>query len=186
MSELLTFENYHGDMERVVAIEYHPFQGSMLPFSAFSTDNQNPTDYLHCYDMEWCKRDSVLYYHCSGSGTGFYIHPLCFPNKKPRCAIWWDRGIVSPTNGGNCSHRKLSDRTVSKFGYGILNEPLVLSTGTRNPFEFGQHGDTEYCSKCDDHLQSDDTDAPCKHLWWCEKCGDWSKPGERCKHRKNQ
>jgi hypothetical protein len=174
MKPLLFDDGYCGRVERVVAVEYHPLNNRLFPVSVFTMSNDgSPRDgwISGLYDFAWCKRNGALYYDLSGSGGRFYIHPLCRPNDPPRCALWWERSLVWPTNGGNCSHRRLSDKTVRRFGYDILANPLG------NPFDDACWGNTEYCVRCDDHLPADEL---CSHVWWCEKCGDFSKPGSRC------
>lgn len=179
-------QNYHGKTERVVAIIYHHDgkDNRLLPFNVFTVDHENPPDngwIAGLYDFDWCQRDETLYYHYSGGGGRFYIGAICEPNKPPRCAVWWDSKIVFPTNGGSLSNRKLSNQTVQRFGYDTLDAPLPID-GEVNPFENSCMDSVEYCSKCNDHLP---TENPCSHIWWCEKCADYSKPGERCKHRRN-
>ncbi len=40
------------------------------------------------------------------------------------------------------------------------------------------------CGTCDDWLDGDDTNNPCEHTRWCDKCGWWSTPEEPCRHDK--
>ena len=171
--------------ERIVAIEYHPEgpKNALLPFSVFTVNHAKPSAWISgIYDFDWCKRDEMLYYHCSGCGGRFPMHPLSKPSATPRYAVWWDASLVAPTNGGNCSSRKLSADTIRKWGYDVLESPLPILGGGVNPFEENACMDSvEYCANCKDYLP---TESLCSHIWWCEKCADYSKPGERCKHRR--
>jgi hypothetical protein len=145
--------------------------GPGYPPSSFSTS---------VYDFDWCERDQTLYQHKSGGGgENFYIHPSGEPAKPPRCAVWWNREIVKPTNG-RIRTSFLGERYLRRIGYDVLTEPLPVLGGSENPFSDACDGDVEYCSRCNDHLP---TDNLCDHIWYCEKCGVYSTPSERCKHR---
>lgn len=179
----MTYDNGR-DMERVVAIEYHPSgpRNALVPHSVFTTDHASPSKYCDSYDFDWCRRDKTIYYHLSGSGS-FYMHPIGSGFRKPpRAAVWWDSSIiVGPTNGGNSSKRTIGANTLRRWGYDVLPEPAVLPGGIINPFDDAVMDDTEYCSRCKDKLP---TERLCSHVWYCEKCGCYSSPGERCKHRR--
>lgn len=186
MKPLTYNHGYSRGEERIVAIEYRrerlPSKEEIIvPFQVFTTDHQNPSAWI-CghYDFDWCRRDECLYYHLSGSGGRFYIHPLARPAKPPLVPLWWDSSLVHPTNGGNSSNRKLSDATVTRFGYKIVPEPLPLFSVSANPFNDAHHASVEYCTRCGDHLQDD---GLCEHIWWCEKCGVYSAPQDRCGHK---
>lgn len=40
------------------------------------------------------------------------------------------------------------------------------------------------CSTCNDWFPDEPGDY-CEHIWWCDICGDWSTPDERCPHPEN-
>lgn len=40
--------------------------------------------------------------------------------------------------------------------------------------------ETVYCTECDDWLPEHASYKPCEHINWCDDCGDWSKPDDRC------
>ena len=175
--------------EQVAAIEYHLLGDLWLPHSVFTSSPSRGPAADFCYgefDFNWCRRDRTLYYHCSGSGPGgFYIHPNGKGNW-PKLKLWWDSAFTYPRNGGKFSLKELSHRTVKRFGYEIIAAPIPLRSddGTvqsANPFEMALHGDTVYCSRCEDDLPSEHL---CHHIWWCDKCGWYSSPSERCKHRR--
>lgn len=175
----------YGD-EQVVAIEYHATQykaygrkKTLIPFSVFTIGKDHPGRNKG-YDFEWCRRDQSLYFNQTSSGISFYLSPLSEPEISPRVAVWWDRNATFPTDSGN-EKKRLSDKTVWKWGYEILNEPVMIGEHF-NPFAEACHGDTEYCSRCNDHLP---TDSPCTHIWFCDKCGCFSSPQDRCGHKRS-
>lgn len=191
---ILTFTNgyrHDAEPERIVAIEYQPTgpNNGLVPFNVFTVIPSRVRKggfTFSNYDFDWCKRDECLYYHCSGGGGSFYMHPLAKPHTKPRCAVWYESSIVKPTNGGNCSHRPISNRTLERWGYDVFSEPLLLDfygSKTHNPFEMASEDEVEYCPRCNDHLP---TTNLCAHIWYCEKCGEYSVPGTRCRHRRER
>jgi hypothetical protein len=40
-----------------------------------------------------------------------------------------------------------------------------------------------YCARCKDYLSTEES-APCEHIWYCSRCDAYSKPGERCGHKR--
>lgn len=185
----MTF-NHRGTVEQIAAIVYHPEgpKNVLLPFSVFTVQwidrsklghGYPPSSFSRSeYDFDWCKRDASLYYHYTGGGgENFYLNQMAFPKRKPLCAVWWDKSIVTPIS--DCSSRKLSLNGVKRRGFEILDAPLNVLESGANPFNNAIEDEVEWCSVCKDHLP---TEELCRHIFWCDKCGDYSKPGERCKH----
>lgn len=198
MCEMFFENGYHDSRkERVVAIEYHPVgrRHELVPFSVFTVSEHVPDPEVEpvidamrsvklrgwiagIYNFDWCRRDKSLYYHLSGSGGRFYVSPICKEYRKPpRAAIWYDDGFVRPTNAGNSSHRPLSNGTLVKWGYDVLGKPVSILGNTANPFDEACHGETVYCSRCNDWLPEEST---CRHCYWCDECAIFSTPSERC------
>jgi hypothetical protein len=101
----------YGD-ERVVAIVYEPnLKGELIPFSIFTACNDNPNSGHREYDFEYCKQDQSLCFHFSGMGAGFYLNKMAFQEELPRAAVWWDRDVVSPKDGGAIYGTALSDES---------------------------------------------------------------------------
>ena len=174
----------------IAAIIYHPCgkAGTMLPHSVFTLLQRpvSPTDYYsHEWDFDWCETYGSLYFHESGMGPeGIYLNALAEPKTPPSCAIWTSP-LVRVTSG-RIPRRFIGEATMRRYGYAVLSEPLLLKAdgleGT-NPFELGGEAETEFCARCADHLPSD---SLCAHIWWCEKCGTFSTPQDRCKHRRSR
>ena len=191
MSKSMTYIN-NEQPETVAAIVYHTVDGKMIPHSVFTAEwvdrsklgkGYPPSGYfVHVYDFDWCKRNEQLYQHNSGSGGNFYLGRMAFPKSTPRCAVWWDPHLVQPHNDRSPAS-EIGVAHIRRIGYDILDKPLVLFDGSQNPFDHALESEVEYCSKCDDHLPTDDL---CEHIWWCEKCGEYSIPGSRCKHRRTR
>jgi hypothetical protein len=104
------------------------------------------------WDFEYCRRDDRIYYNMCGVGNEIYVEGITNP-------IWLDRGI------------KLDVQNRLKR----LPRRYALKT----LFDDCQDSDCEYCGVCKDWLP---TDCLCDHIWWCEECGWWSSPDERCEH----
>ena len=109
-----------------------------------------------------------------------YIARLDVDAGRFALAVWWNRQIGVPVSGRTVRRRVLSDATVRRWGYDILTAPLPLGR-TANPFDEGCEGATEYCARCGDCLP---TENLCAHVWYCEICGVYSTPQDRCKHRR--
>lgn len=136
-----------------------------------------------CWDVDWCKRDQMMYFHLSGGKcqlnwtehSGGFCHDRgCTEYRKStvdgqvvefhgkvdidlkysREIVWVNRHFVNVANDA---------------GKTILDSPIDLGDGVVNPFlhnDFGGDTPTVYCSTCDDNLPDDDL---CDHLDWCEE-----------------
>lgn len=178
----------HGDDQVVAAILYTKVKQGIIPFSVFTVQpGGKPENNPSCYewDVEWCKRDETAYYHNSGCGLQFYLHP--YSNRKAGVPIWWNRELVHPTSGRSTRHIRLSNDTVRRWGMVILPKPAKILGGSCHPFDSSvkysvTEGECEYCNVCDDFIP---TDALCEHIDWCEECacykGEGVNESERCK-----
>jgi len=170
-------------VERVIAIQYAPSGpgDALLPFQVFTDSNAADTS-VSDYDFDWCRRDEMMYYHLSGCGHRVFVSPLARQRTPPRAAFWYDRTACAPTNAGNCSGRRIGDNTLRRWGYDVLDVPVMLFGLACNPFRLDivSMDDVEYCSTCTDYLP---TGSLCQHIWWCEECEEYSTPDRRCEHR---
>lgn len=180
---------FYSTTERIVAIVYNPNgpRRCLLPFSAFTVRHDKPPKdgwISGIYDIEWCRRDGMLYYHCSGGGGHFYLNRVCRRKGEPHCAVWWNSKLVTPHRDNGKQPAMLTPHQVRRLGYRIVSRPLrILGTSDRHPLEnlFSGLEDTMYCSKCDDWLPFDNM---CSHVLWCDECGWWSTPSEPCRHNR--
>lgn len=176
MEEML-FKN-DGRTEKILAIEYfRDDSGKILPFSVFTAGSDNP-DYHSEYDFDFCKSNQTLYYHNSSMGCAFYVNKLANPSIPPSSFLWWDKSIHPESNDGQ-ARRHLTVEEIKAIGYGVIGEPLEID-GSKNPFDNAEYGELQYCSECDEFFREDDL---CEHIWWCDKCGWFSTPDERCGHK---
>jgi hypothetical protein len=180
----MTYTHHPYGEQRVIAIEYQWIDKGWRPFDVFTIKNGSTSLYCHQWDFDWCRRDGVLIYRCTGSGGGVYFGPLCEPNHKSETAprLWWDRAFPNP-RGCQIKSKPVTERTINRWGYRIIGAPLLLKSSwgdTTNPFEVGEYGDTTWCARCMDHVN---TENLCSHIWFCDECGNYSSPSDRCGHR---
>ena len=119
------------------------------------------------YDVEWCKRDGLYCFHCSGAGfaapfkvSGAYWTSI--PNKvvEEKCTLCDKKA------------RKLNrTRRLHKLPKGFDGDLLEWLR------ENGIESDTVYCSICKDSIPTLDTDNPCEHVFWSERDAWWSGKG---------
>lgn len=183
--------------EAVCIIEYTIKPGTADEIIPFEITTERSV-----FDVEWCRRDGRLCFHCSGAGR-FYrrFEPCNLRRRSQKTPLWYDRervkiGLQSwrrPHLRENLIAKR-PDAYLKALGYQPLDEPIRFD-GVVNPFD---HDDwqafddspTEYCRKCDDWLPTNDcwSDWLCGHVFYCEDCGMWSGPGkckgDRCEHRK--
>lgn len=161
------------DGEVVAAIVYRRVTRSQLivPFSVFAT--VPGTGRFSEYDVEYSRRDHALCYNNSGFGGRFYLGRFV---ESPRrgVPVWWDRELATPTDGGKVDGPTLTDRTLKKWGYAIVAEPLkILGTEQRNPlrnesFDYSLiDSKTTWCKHCRSFIP-ELSDEPCSHLSWSD------------------
>jgi hypothetical protein len=109
------------------------------------------------YDFEYSRKLNSLIYEDIGSGCD---------TECPTGPYWAAPGIVVNENYGG--------RRIKRLPNGFQRQTL---------FENAIEGETIWCSRCKDQILEED---PCDHIWWCDTCGTWSVPGDRCGHTRNQ
>lgn len=120
------------------------------------------TDYFYEYDVDYSKENDSWYYHLSGMS----------PNVQYTGEQFWANKDFNGWHFVGCKNLNEENRLSNLSDDFIeIYENLVQSA-------------VIWCSKCRDCFPTDETDNPCLHIWWCEKCGLWSSPGDRCRHRR--
>jgi hypothetical protein len=139
------------------------------------------------YDVEWSRQYGCYLYHMSGGGGGDVVeargpyHVSGDVAVRERAPQWVSARDRPPWKGKRTLNiqrrnttRRLRQLPMSfsdmKPGWDLLDWLKWNAIET----------DAVYCSACDDWLP-DTSNAPCDHVWWCDKNGWWSTPSERCK-----
>ena len=148
------------DDEDIVLVEFiRDDKDKWIPWSIQTKD-----PYINDYDIEYSKGYERFYYSCSAGGGDLAV-------EQPK---------------GFYIKEDLIDQCV---GFEQYKETRLLE------FPFTQEewaewledvveGETVYCSECDDRWSTERYPEPCEHVWWCDECGWWSVPDERCDHPK--
>jgi hypothetical protein len=151
--------------KRVVMVEFQ--EGK--PFNVWTTDNDKSFD---GYDFTYSKIFNQLYYHNSSGGRDFYAYDGQY---------WVDEEFLYLMRNYRSTREKVALPDPAKR---LLEIPQDL----QDELTFAIEKDVVCCSKCEDWFPEDDH---CQHVFWCERCGDWSTPFSRskrdvggCKHRK--
>lgn len=190
MSDLWT--TIRGERHRVVFIEY---DDDDMPFSViteehwdhsrepwFKPGKNQPTGIATAYfDFKWSKSRGILFWHMNGFGGGVRdILMSRFVNPDNGCRFWSAPHVrFTKWVGKDCHGHSdpASESDLAEMGYRRIADPLPLMRHWRgepmlNPFEAAD-GDVGcvYCPKCDDHIP-EETDHPCEHLSFCERCGE--------------
>lgn len=149
-------------------------------FELFSVYTSGP-DFTHTtgYDVDWCKRDGLYYYHMSSGGPLLPDHPM------PVDGIYWSErpDIVKeqPSTLVNAASRKRNKtRRLARIPKAFTRDRWKSNATYPDIFAWlednGVQGSVNYCSECEDEIPDD---QPCEHIWWCEEHGLWSTPSER-------
>jgi hypothetical protein len=130
------------------------------------------------FDFEYCRRNDTIYQHNSGGGGTVRVVLHEIVEKHPPCEIWIAAGIPLFRHAKRKPFNEipLKDGDLERLGYKRLRKPRLLrgwrDEASRNPFDVSEEGETVYCRRCEDHLP-DEPGSVCKHLYWCDDCGDW-------------
>lgn len=143
---------------RVVMAE---FQGGQ-PWAIHTTESGKGFDH---YDIEESKSRGYWCYHMSGGGPNLIVDD---------CEYWVAEDFARHVRGYQRSTGDVAPADLSKR---LVELPLDLQTFIDDMVDT----DTAYCGTCKDMLPTDDL---CSHIWWCDECGWWSIPSERCSHKR--
>lgn len=145
------------------------------------------------FQFEFCRRDDALYFHHIGLGSGpadeYHVARFVHP-RPPKAQLWLADGVKAVTWVSKRRPKvEVSDAGLLRRGYERIAAPLTLTAPfgppTRDPFAAARECDNiVYCPRCRDWLP-DESDEPCEHIWWCDRCGHQSAPGSRCGHRRS-
>lgn len=123
------------------------------------------------YDVDWCEATQEYVYHCSSGG---FPLPLeiggVYWSLRPEYVCEKPCALVDESSRKRNTTRRLVELPEEFRGDGDLSDWLE---------ENCRESDVEYCSICKSYMPTADTDAPCEHIWWCEKNAMWSTPDER-------
>ncbi|MGC4033656.1 MAG: hypothetical protein QM754_18380 [Tepidisphaeraceae bacterium] len=183
-----------GVIQTVVAIEYQDGRPSSVVVREekdntakpwFRRGEDSPVGVTRCdYGVEWCKRDSQLYWHMHGCGGSISeVAVLGFSKPSPpKAKLWLAPGVTAVEYVGRTNPRRkpIGKTRLRNLGYELIASPLDLTslhTGwtkhvgqTCNPFDVAD-GDVEcqYCKHCRDWLPDRDG-VLCEHVEWCDEC----------------
>ena len=162
----------------VVAIFHKKPNGRFELFSVYTSEGP---EFRSCsgYDVDWCKRDSVYYYHNSSGSPLLPDDPVTVDGiywclkpemvKAERCRL-----IGRETRKRNKTRRL---RSIPKsFMRCRWNSGARYRDILHWLQENGIEDSTNYCSECEDLIPDG---QPCEHIWWCDEHGMWSTPCER-------
>lgn len=149
-------------------------------FELFSVYTTGPDfRYRNGYDVDWCRRDGLYYYHSSSGG------PLMPNNPMPVDGIYWSAKpeLVKEQSSTICnraSRKRNKTRRLAGIPRAFTKYRWKSSHKYRDIFDWLQDNGREdtaiFCAECEDHLP---VENPCEHIWWCEVNGWWSIPTER-------
>lgn len=165
--------------EQAVAVAF--FKKPNGRFELFSIFTSEGPDFRSCsgYDVDWCKRDGVYYYHNSSGSPLLPNDPIEIDGiywclrpeivKAKRC------NLIGRENRKRNKTRRLL--TIPKaFTHDRWNANKSYSDIFDWLQENGIEDSTNYCSECEDSIPDGE---PCEHIWWCDEHGIWSTPTER-------
>jgi hypothetical protein len=180
----------------IIAIGYDP-NGRVNCVTTLSERNANGYRCPQVYLFDWCRRDGAYYQHNSGGGGDGDVHIGSWqkdPIGKP--SMLWVAEDVSLTC---CVKVQGQQRWVTapavesdleRCHVRLLKVPrlvrALLSTDfTTDPFEsaFEEQTHTTWCAKCRDYLPDE---SLCRHLTYCETCGETGPVIEHEGHEVNQ
>lgn len=148
-------------MDKVVFIE---FNDDGRPFSV-CVRREGDGVAFDDYDVEYRKASGNLYARHSGTG---YKPEVCLGSSRRN--FWAGPGILV---------------TVSRWPEEIY-VPAPESYRVELPAKYAGElwswaveGRCEWCSVCEDWMPIENA-VLCEHIWYCDECGEWSTPEERC------
>lgn len=191
-----------------LAVYHRKPDGTWEPWAAYTLRTEEKREWEdeprineHFHYQEWAfeysKAAQVTLYYNPGGGGG--IPRLSDLIRGAECGVYIDTDAFIGLRAGDGwpeeSKQKIGGILIEYAdrnplpGVTYFDEPPGLNGGTvTNPFDNGEgyecnEGRTIYCSICKDHL-NDDTDNPCEHIQWCERCqqqtGLGLVEGDRC------
>lgn len=136
------------------------------------------------YDIEWSRAERAWLFQDIGGG----------PHMEDWRRPWWARAdfdvsaVKLYSNGSGKQLRRAIPR-----GNRVPDATLVPCPGRpkREWFPIAElearascsEGRMVYCFYCNDWFDGGQTVATlCRHVSWCDECGVWSEPQERCRH----
>ena len=121
---------------------------------------------FHSYDIWWCERDNFYYYSESGFGSDPYL--------QGSGEYWVLPEFIS----------------FVKPNPGVTPNLIALPEDLQNDLNEACESDAVYCNRCRDWLPEINL---CDHIWYCERCEEYSTPYSRskydpdgCKHNRRQ
>lgn len=109
--------------------------------------------YGETYDVDYCKKENQLYYHCVGSGS--IITNEIFVDGQGD--YWLDKKYEPIFNPGCKEGKRLTE----------INDEYK-----KYPSEYCIKLETVFCDVCNDNIPTND-ESPCDHIFWDEDIG-WS------------
>jgi hypothetical protein len=176
-------------MSRIIVAEFHkPSRG---PLELFSLTVIEPCT-LHgggagisrtTYDVDRSKKFGYIFHESGGGGA---LSPV------PVSGIYYVRGDIAVKESpcqlvdGRDKAPYRSKRTKAIRKRNRTRRLRALPPTFRGQDDLlgwleynGIQEESVYCSKCKDSMPGNDYDL-CKHCWWCERVGWYSRPSERC------
>ncbi len=145
-------------------------------------------DNVRVYDVEYSRREQCFYVSRCGSSLGPHIQ---YKNARYWASKHLDLSTVKVYSGRTGKPLKTKLRAKDR----VPDDYLVPMPRPKNLwFPVSEIGANVvpvewpvYCYFCNDWFDSENCgDHPCRHTSWCQKCGVWSTPGERCRHDKRK
>lgn len=172
---------YYGD-ERIVFVE---LTDRGTPYQVFTTQPCNKYRHEHMYDIDFSRSEGQYLMSNSGGGP---------PHMQSGLARWWaaadlDLSAVELYSGKTGRPVKKGLKPGSKLR--VPDDYLVPSPLPKKQWfpvaDLAEHVQVcdrmIYCIFCDDwYVEPDWANTLCKHVSYCEECGMWSEPQERCRH----
>jgi hypothetical protein len=134
-------------------------QDKLMPFSIQTKDDYDVTE----YNVEYCKSYEQFYYSCSRGGGDLAV-------EQPR-NFYIEEEFIDKCVG----FEEYKEARLIEFPY--------TQKEWEEWVEDALEGETVYCCECDDELPTERYPEPCDHVWWCDECGWWSTPDERCEEK---
>jgi hypothetical protein len=163
--------------ERITFIE---FAAGGDPYQVFTRD---ATRHGRVYDIEYSRRENVFFIDRSGSSEPF----LSGPGARFWASAEVDLGVVTVYGAKTGTPtKKKPDRRLRVPDTELIGAKGLAKTQWFPAVELAnrvEESRAEYCLFCNDWfgVEENYSGVLCRHTSWCDECGMWSSPQDRCR-----
>jgi hypothetical protein len=155
--------------EDVIVIEFFGHEAATVySVTMITRTGSRSRERIDRYDVEYCRRDACWYLSRASSNPR-----LCLENSESK---YWTQ---DPATEVVCYVHEQGHLPAPPENR-LAAPPIDFDDFCRRADEVDY---TIYCSVCNDfYPQPNYNDVVCRHVRWCDECGWWSTPDERCDH----